>query len=204
MGRTKANVLVTGTAHLGHHGTVKVLRWSAPQDPNQPRPTRHQAEQRAFDDLFPPEPLMRACSAHFRGQGGVEQQHPLASPILEVGGAVDGQATVGGPLFEHVSKRGRPRQQRVLHAERQPVRLPHPVVRVLAQQDHVHLVGRGAFKRTPNRRQRRAQLPCRLQFLDAPTQLLRRSTHSFAAPRRQQFSPVMWRKRPRLRGTEHA
>jgi hypothetical protein len=182
---------------------MQLLSWSAPQNPNQPRTTRHQAPQRRFHHLFPTEPLVRPSLSHFCGQGGVEHQHPLVGPILEVGRTLQGETAIARTLLEHVSKRRRPRQQRVGHAEGQPMCLAHAVVGVLSQQDHVDSVRRGAFERMPNRRQGRTQLSPDLQIFERTKQFFRRLWAAVLAPQRKQFAPRLRGIGPGLWGARH-
>ena len=70
---------------------------------------------------------------------GVEQQHALARPALQVAAGGHGSAHVLLYLLEDVLQRGR-EGHAVLHREAQAVSLAGLVVGVLADDDHLHLV----------------------------------------------------------------
>jgi hypothetical protein len=84
-------------------------------------------------------------------QAGVEQQHAVLRPFDEaaarVGEGREGHAQVALHLLEDVLQRRRHAHAR-RHRERQAFGLPPAVVRVLAQDDHAHFLGRCQLQRT--------------------------------------------------------
>ena len=77
---------------------------------------------------------------------GVEQQHALRGPRCQIPALGHRASQVGGHLLVHVAKAGG-QLAASGHGKRQPHGLPRPVIRVLAQDDHLHVRRRGERKR---------------------------------------------------------
>ena len=90
---------------------------------------------------------MRGCLVGADRQHGVEQQHPLLGPAVEVARRGDGRAGVVGDLLEDVLQRGR-EGNAVGDRETESVGLPGTVIGVLADDDHFQLFER-AFVEGP-------------------------------------------------------
>ena len=90
--------------------------------------------------------LVRAGLMGAHGEGGVEQQHPLVGPALQiaVGGWYVG-AEVGVYLFNYVHQRRR-HGYAVGHGKAEAHGLPRLVIGILAENDDLHLVERGAVE----------------------------------------------------------
>ena len=88
------------------------------------------------------------------GHGGVEHQHALVGPALQVAVVGDVDVQVALELFIDVHQRRRRRHAR-LHREAQTVGLARAVVRVLAEDHHLDLVQRRRVERVENHRARR-------------------------------------------------
>ena len=113
------------------------------------------------DDLvgerLPSLALVRGGLPGPHGQRGVEQQHALACPALEVAVRRDGRRRGRRQLLVDVDQRRRDAHP-ALHREAQPVGLPRAVVRILAEDHHLgvgvrrevqrgeHLVGGGIHR----------------------------------------------------------
>ena len=116
-----------------------LLSWLAPHH-------KH-ARLRMFSDLsngmvrqlFPTTLLVRVGLAFPNGEDGVEQQHALASPGVEVAGDLWREAQIGLAFFEDVAKRRRVFDTR-LDGEAKSVRLTRTVVRILAKDYDSNLI----------------------------------------------------------------
>ena len=100
---------------------------------------------------LPAVPLVRAGLVRPYRQGGVEQQHALPRPAVEVASQGDGHPDVGMQLLEDVDQRGR-ELYAGLHRETESVGLPRLVVRVLPENHHLHLVKRREVEGVENLR----------------------------------------------------
>ncbi|MNM89882.1 hypothetical protein D3C81_1021240 [compost metagenome] len=105
-------------------------------------------------EAFPAPALMRAGLALFHGQHRVEQQHALLRPGNQIPVVRTRNAQVGFDLFIDVEQRWRHRHAR-RHRETQAMRLALAVIRVLAQDHHLHLLERRGVERGEYLRSRR-------------------------------------------------
>ena len=105
-------------------------------------------------EAFPALALVRAGAAFLDRQHGVEQQHALPRPRQQAAVVGAGDAQVALDLLEDVVQRWRHRHAGQ-HRETQAVRLSRAVVRILAQDHHLHLVERRRIERREDLRPRR-------------------------------------------------
>ena len=96
-------------------------------------------------EALPSVVLMRARGVLAYRQRGVQQQHTLLCPLLQVAAGRGHKPHVVMQLLEDVDERLRERHA-VLHRETQPVGLSHLVVGVLPDDHHLHLVKRRAVE----------------------------------------------------------
>ena len=104
-------------------------------------------------ELFPAVTRVRGGLSGTHRQRGVEQQHPFPRPLLEVARTRHGHAEVVVQLLEDVLQAGR-EGHAIGHREREAVGLSRTVVRVLAQDDHLHLVERREVESVKDQRTR--------------------------------------------------
>ncbi len=112
-----------------------LLRVRAPQQEHHAFAVLIQGGDHLIGKGFPAQVGVRVRAAAFHRQHGVEQQHPLFSPALQVAVIRAFEAgNVGRQLFIHVHQRRR-RRHAGAHREREAVRLIGPVIRILAEDD---------------------------------------------------------------------
>ena len=92
-------------------------------------------------ELLPSAPLMRACQMSPDGKGGVKQQHALLGPSGQVTRHRDVGSHVVFDFLIYIDQRRR-NLHAVRHRERQSLRLPRLMIRVLPENDHFELVER--------------------------------------------------------------
>ena len=105
-------------------------------------------------ELFPAVTRVRGSLSGAHRQRGVEQQHPFPRPLLEVARTRHGHAEVIVQLFEDVLKAWWERHA-IGHRKREAVSLSWAMVRVLTQDDHLHLVERREVEGIKDQRSRR-------------------------------------------------
>lgn len=150
--------------------------------------------------VFPAHVLVFAGLPGLRGQSRIEQQHPLLGPIRKVRWTVQGKAQVLTSFLEHVSQRRRPRQQRILNAECQPVGLTRAMVRVLTENHDLNLLRCRQVQRPPDIRKFRTKTVRLRQAQHRMNQdlVLAIGTLGRDAPRRPMQAPSLWHDWPRM------
>src|SRR5207342_1617059 len=136
------HAMLRGVDHLALR-----LRVAAPQQEHQVLALAIEHFDDVVGETFPTLALVRARAAFLDRQHRVEQQHTLFGPMRQapMRGARDPEIAM--QFLEDVLQRRRHRGA-VLHGETQAMRLPEPVVRILAEHDDLHLVeGRGIQRR---------------------------------------------------------
>ena len=113
----------------------------APKDEDEVLALLRQGADGGVGELFPAVARVRGGLSGAHCQRGIEEQHPFPSPFLEIARARHGHAEVVVQLLEDILQAGRERHT-VGHREREAVGLSRAVVRVLTQDDHLHLVER--------------------------------------------------------------
>ena len=103
--------------------------------------THGQSTDGGIGELLPAQRGMAVGLMGTHGQRGIEQQHTLARPPLQVAALRHRGAQVLLYLLEDILQRGR-KGHTVLYREAQPVGLARLVVRVLPENDHLHLLKR--------------------------------------------------------------
>ena len=140
--------VLTGYTHPSAGLRKGLLRVSAPKHKHHRRVAYQHLREQAACERFPTLLGMTGGACIFYSQAGVEQQHALASPVLEqtVGRhlAEVGQGWVAHQFFKYVAQRGgqllKGWGQSGWHRKGQAVRLTWAMVRVLPQDDHTHLI----------------------------------------------------------------
>ena len=122
-----------------------LARICAPQNEDHERFVVHRANDFVGERL-PASSLVRRRLAGAHGERGVEQQHSAAGPRLQVAVPWWLHTEIVAQLFEDVGERRRHRDA-VLHREAQAVRLPGPVVRILPENQHLHVGIRSTVQR---------------------------------------------------------
>ena len=126
----------------------------APKQEDEPLTLHRQPLDGAVSEGLPAVPLVRARLMRPHRERRVEQQHPLVGPRLQIPASRRHKSHIRDQLLEDVLQRLRNRHP-VLHRETQAVRLPFPMVRVLPDDHHLHLVERRRVERVENLRSRR-------------------------------------------------
>ena len=91
--------------------------------------------------LLPAQRRVTVCLMRPHRQRGIQQQHPLFCPARQIACSRDGCAEVCLNLLEDVLQRRR-KHHPVLYGKTQPVSLSWLVIRILTDDDHLHLVER--------------------------------------------------------------
>ena len=99
----------------------------------------HEGAQNGFGQGLPSKGRMAARGAGCHRQYVVEQQHALFCPAFEVSGARRRPPHICGDLSVDVTQR-RWQGPAIRDGKRKPLRLAHPVVGVLTQDDHAHVL----------------------------------------------------------------
>ena len=105
-------------------------------------------------ELLPPFVLVRTRLPFPHAQRGIEQEDALVGPSGKVAGLRERDMKVPLNLLEDIDERRR-KLHPVIHGETEPVRLSVPMVRVLTDDDHLHLVERALVESVENQRSRR-------------------------------------------------
>ena len=109
-------------------------------------------------EVLPAFSCMGSSVGALDSEGGVQQQNALISPGLEATVVRNIDVQVAFQLFVDVDQRWRRRHTR-LHREAQAMRLIRSVIRVLAKDDHFHVIQRRGVQRIED------QWPGRIDFL---------------------------------------
>ena len=113
---------------------------------------------------------MRRRLVRAHGQHGVEQQHALFGPAVEIARSGNGRARIVVHLLEYVDQRGRERHA-VADRKAQSVGLPRPVIRVLSDDDHFQIIGIAHIESPENIASGRENPPLGVFLLDEIDQL---------------------------------
>ena len=105
-------------------------------------------------ELFPAVVRVRSSLPCPYRQRGIEQQHALTCPLLKIARARDGHADVVVQLLEDVLQT-RWERNAIGHRKREAMRLSRAMIRVLAENDHLHLIERRKVERIENQWPRR-------------------------------------------------
>ena len=130
------------------------LRMRAPQHEHQMRLPFADQFNDPVGEKLPALVLVRVGVGALDGHGGVEHQHALIGPALQVAVVGDVDVQVAFQLFIDIDQRRRCRHAR-LHREAQAMGLTRAVVRVLTEDDDFHLVQRRGVQRVENQWARR-------------------------------------------------
>ena len=122
------------------------LRMPSPQDENAGIAARCNSCDTGVGNCLPPALRMAPRQARLDGQRIVEQQHALPCPRAEVAVRRARKAEIGFALLVDVHQAGRHLYAR-WHRKAQAHRLPRTVVRVLAEDHHLHPVERCQLER---------------------------------------------------------
>ena len=96
-------------------------------------------------ERLPAATLMRSRGSLAHGESGVQQQHSLTCPMLEVAVRRDGATEVVAQFLVHVAQR-RWHGNTASHGEAQTVGLPRAVIRILTENDHSRVGQRGEIE----------------------------------------------------------
>ena len=114
-------------------------RVAAPQHVDQMLALCSQGPDGRISKLLPAQCRMAVGLMGTYGQRGIEQQYPLFGPARQITCLRNGRAQIILNLLEDILQR-RWKLHPVLHRETQAVSLPRLMVRVLSDDDHLHLV----------------------------------------------------------------
>ena len=114
---------------------------AAPEDEYEVLAVGAEGLYRGVGELFPSFALVAGSLVCPHGERGVEQQHSLLGPARQIACRGDWCAQVELYLLENVLQGGRERHS-VAYGEAEPVGLARLVVRVLADDYHLHVVER--------------------------------------------------------------
>ena len=142
----------------------------APQHEHEMLPVLAEQADDLVGEGLPPVSAMAEGLVGTHGEAGVEQEHALAGPAAQIAALGDGRAGLGLYLQEDVAQRGR-KIHPVIHAEAEAVGLARSVVGVLAQDDHLDLVGRCAVEGVEDEVSRRVACPGRVLRMNKADEL---------------------------------
>ena len=131
---------------IGCGGRAQFLSGAAPQQKHRGRVALGQVFDHRVGEHLPAQFAVAVGAVFFYGQHTVQQQHALPRPGAQVAVAWRGRAQVLLLFGKDIAQRGRDFHPG-RHREGQAVRLAFAVVRVLAENDHFHLIGRGEVER---------------------------------------------------------
>ena len=134
--------------------TLFLNRIVSPKQEHQAFALLREALNGAVCEGFPAMTLVRSRLMGAHRERSVEQQHTLVRPRLQITASRWNEPNIRTQLLEDILQRLRNRHA-VLHRETQSVRLPFPMIRVLADNHDLHLVKRRGIERIENFRSRR-------------------------------------------------
>ncbi|MNV09210.1 hypothetical protein D3C71_996990 [compost metagenome] len=143
LGRIDQLLLALGMGAPQHEHQVRLLLADHFNDP--------------IGEKLPALVLVRIGIGALDGHGGVEHQHALIGPALQVTMVGDVDVQVALELFIDVHQR-RWRRHAGLHREAQTVGLARAVIGILTEDHHLDLVQRRGIERVENHRPRRIDL----------------------------------------------
>ena len=121
--------------------------------------------------LFPANPSMGIRLVGTHGQNRIQKQHPLICPFCQAAVIRYITSAVVMELFINIHQRRRNLYIR-LHRETKPMRLSVPMIRVLPQNHHFHILQRSKGKRIKNIIRRRENQPALILFINFLVKLL--------------------------------
>ena len=136
--RRRMNRLQHKVFRLVYHVCL-ASRVAAPQHVDQMLALCSQGPDGRISKLLPAQCRMAVGLMGTYGQRGIEQQYPLFGPARQITCLRNGRAQIILNLLEDVLQR-RWKLHPVLYRETQAVSLPRLMVRVLSDDDHLHLV----------------------------------------------------------------